>query len=435
MRILHLVPGSGGTFYCQNCLRDHLLIRALRRQGHDVVMVPLYLPMYAGAIAAETDAPLFFGGISIYVRERVPFLRHMPAWLDRLLNLPLLLRQAAAREGSTNAAELGDMTLSMLEGTGGNQKQEFERFLEWLKTQPQPDVIHISNALLLGFVPSLREATSAALVCSLQDEEPWVNSMRPPHDRLCWESMARHARHIARFVATSRWYAERMQERMALAPGQTAVIYPGIDVPPEMPALQQADPPTIGYLARLNPAQGFEDVAHAFIALKKNPALSSLRLRATGGATPADLPFLNTMEKRFEETGVLEDVFLDKDFHAAPDSAFFGGLTLLCTPARGGEAFGMHIIEAMARGIPVVQPRVAAYPEILEAHGGGILYDADTPEGLTDALYQLLSEPEEAHRLGAQGYAQARAHFSVERMAEEMLSLYQEACDGQSGLS
>ena len=164
-----LVPGSGTFLLSEACV--NILIRALRTKGHDVVLVPLYLPMYGGEVAAEVNAPLFFGGIGVYAREKLPFLRRMPAWLDRFLNLPVLLRQAAAREGSTNAAGLGSMTLSMLEGRRGNQQQEFERFLNWLRIQPRPDIIHISNALLLGFVPAIREIMNVPFICTLQDED------------------------------------------------------------------------------------------------------------------------------------------------------------------------------------------------------------------------------------------------------------------------
>ncbi len=425
MRILHLVPGSGGTFYCQNCLRDHILIRTLRNAGHDVVLVPLYLPMYGGEVMAATDAPLFFGGIGIYVREKLPFLRHMPDWLDRLLNLPFLLRQAAAREGSTNAADLGSMTLSMLEGRNGNQSQEFDRFLEWLRTQPRPDIIHISNALLLGFVPALREILDMPLICTLQDEEPWVNAMRPPYDRLCWAAMARHGQQIACFVATSRWYAQRMIDLMELAPDKMAVIHPGIEVPSEIPVLQGFEPPIIGYLSRLNPAQGFEDVVSAFMELKQEPGLESLRLRATGGITPADMPFLSKVEARLSDAGLLDDTEIDWNFQSAPGAPFFRGLTVMSTPAREGEAFGMHIIEAMARGIPVVQPNLGAYPELLGDSGSGILYDPKAEHGLTDALRQVLTQPELARRMGAQGYARARDRFTAEQMAGDMIALYE----------
>ena len=425
MKILHLTPGSGGTFYCQNCLRDHLLIRALRKEGHDVLLAPLYLPMYGGAASAETNAPIFFGGIGVYMREKIPFLQHMPNWMTRLLDAPFLLRQAAKREGATNAAELGAMTLSMLKGPEGNQKQEFDRFVDWLKTQEKPDVIHISNALLLGFVPVLRDAFDAKIVCSLQDEEPWVQTMGTPYADLCWDAMTEQARHVSGFVATSQWYADRMIARMCLEEDRVQVIYPGVDIAETAPAFHATKPPVIGYLSRLNPAQGFEYLINAFMNLKQEEALSDLQLRATGGVTPADTPFVDSIEQRLVETGMMEAVVLQRAFHAAPDATFFGGLTVMSAPAINGEAFGMHILEAMVRGIPVVQPDISAYPEIINASQGGLLYDPGDKDGLSNALRTVVTDPEYARQLGMQGYAYARKNFCIARMAEEMIAFYE----------
>jgi len=78
MKIVHIVPGSGGTFYCQNCLRDNALVKALRAQGHDVVMVPLYLPMFADEPGISGEAPVFYGAISLYLRQRLPFCESLP---------------------------------------------------------------------------------------------------------------------------------------------------------------------------------------------------------------------------------------------------------------------------------------------------------------------------------------------------------------------
>lgn len=425
MKILHLTPGSGGTFYCQNCLRDHIMIRALRRQGHDVILAPLYLPMYGGTESAETSAPIFFGGISVYVREKIPLLKNMPNWMIRLLDAPYLLRQAAKREGSTNAAELGAMTLSMLKGPEGNQKQEFDRFVHWLKTQEKPDVIHISNALLLGFVPALREALDAKIICSLQDEEPWVQGMGAPYADLCWEAMTEQARHVSGFVATSQWYTDRMVARMGLDTGRVRVIYPGVDIPETTPDFHNADPPVIGYLSRLNPAQGFEHLINAFMTLKKEDCFQGLQLRATGGVTPADTPFVDSIEKRLADVGMLEAVTMQREFHAAPDANFFSGLTVMSAPAVDGEAFGMHILEAMVRGIPVVQPDISAYPEIINASGGGLLYDPDDKNGLANALRTILTDHDLAQQLGKQGYEYAREYFCVERMANDMIAFYE----------
>lgn len=429
MRILQLIPGSGGTFYCQNCLRDFAQVRALRRHGHTVTVTPLYLPHFDALPDVAAQAPIFFGGVSMYLRELFPFFRKAPRWMDRLLDARWLLRRAAAREGTTNAADLGPMTLSMLDGPKGNQRKEYARFAAWLGAQERPDIIHISNALLLGFVPAIREIMDVPLVCSLQDEEPWVDGMRAPHDALCWERMAAHAAHVNGFVATSRWYADRMIARLRVPPERMAVIYPGIDVDRIAPLTPAFDPPAIGFLSRLNAEQGFGDLVDAFLKLKAEPALARLRLAATGGATPANALFLEGIEKRLEARGFLAEARIERHFHTVPQADFFTGLTVLSTPVHGGEAFGMQLIEALARGIPIVQPRAGAYTEIVTATGGGLLYDPEDPNGLVDALRAVLADPGLAQRLGGQGREAVIAQFNTDRVAREIIAAYARAGD------
>ncbi|HNR35663.1 MAG TPA: glycosyltransferase family 4 protein [Candidatus Hydrogenedentes bacterium] len=424
MRILYLVPGSGGSFYCQNCLRDYAIVRALRKQGHDVIIVPLYLPMFDQQMAAESDAPIFFGGINAYLRERIPLFRKAPRWIERLLDARWILRRAASREGTTKAADLGAMTLSMLNGREGNQKKEYERFMEWIGAQEKPDVIHVSNALLLGFAPLIRDTLGVPLVCGLQDEEPWVDAMREPHSRLCWDALADRGQHVAAFVSTSRWYADRMIDRMGIPPGRMRVVHPGIDAAQIRPVDLSFDPPAIGYLARINEAQGFDAVFDAFLQLRAESAFSELKLRATGGATPADRVFLQSVQARLREAGATDSVHIDREFQTLPHPDFFDGLSVMSTPVRGGEAFGMPLIEAMARGIPVVQPNVGSYPEIL-AEGGGVLYDPAEDGGLADALRSVLSNPEYARDLGCQGREVVLRRFTVDRAAREMINIYE----------
>ncbi len=73
----------------------------------------------------------------------------------------------------------------------------------------------------------------------------------------------------------------------------------------------------------------------------------------------------------------------------------------------------------MACGVPVVQPRHAAFPEILEATGGGILCDPDDPTSLCDSLEELLQDEPQAQKLATCGHRSVLEHFSAERMARE----------------
>ena len=156
MKIVHIVPGSGGTFYCENCMRDNALVKALRRMGHDVVMVPLYLPMFADDPELSEDVPVFFGGINVYLQQKLALFRKTPRWLDRLADARWILELAARKAGTTRAAGLGDMTLSMLRGADGNQAKELDRLIKWLAENERPDIVHLSNALLIGLARRIR---------------------------------------------------------------------------------------------------------------------------------------------------------------------------------------------------------------------------------------------------------------------------------------
>ena len=424
MRILHLVPGSGGTFYCQNCVRDRALVRALRRAGHDVIMVPLYLPMFGEEGSVGAKAPIFFGGVNMYLREKVPFLRSMPQWLDRLLDSPWVLRQAAAREQSTNAADLGPMTLSMLRGRRGNQQKEFDRFLAWLAEQDKPDIIHVSNALLLGFAPAIKNVIDVPIVCSLQDEEPWVDAMHAPYDQRVWEAIAENAKCVSRFISTSAWYADRMIARMNLARDRVSVVFPGVETD-KLPAAEMGlDPPVIGYLERLSRSQGLGLLVDAFIALKRMPRFKNLRLRATGGCTPADRQFHESIRAKLRSEGMDDAVEFLEEFQLAQRGEFLRSLSVLSVPVPGGEAFGLQLLEAMAHGVPVVQPAEGSYPEIIAATGGGVLYDPKTPDGLVNALQSLLENPDDARRLGRQGREAILAKFNMDRVVRDMTAVY-----------
>ena len=180
MRITQILPGSGGTFYCENCMRDSALARHLIQSGHDVTLMPMYLPIYSDDPALAEGTPIFFGGINAYLQQKLPIFRHTPRWLDRLFDARWVLQIAAKRAGSTRASDLGDMTFSMLQGSEGHQAKEVERMLTWLEAQPTPDVIHVSSVLLLGLAPEIKRRLSAPLVYTSMDEDTWLDELPQP---------------------------------------------------------------------------------------------------------------------------------------------------------------------------------------------------------------------------------------------------------------
>jgi glycosyltransferase involved in cell wall biosynthesis len=106
--------------------------------------------------------------------------------------------------------------------------------------------------------------------------------------------------------------------------------------------------------------------------------------------------------------------------------AFLQSLDVMSVPATYAEPKGIFLLEAMAVGVPVVQPRRGAFPEILDATGGGLLVDADNPDALAEGLRAVWRDPARAAALGAAGAAGVRQHYSVCQMAETVERIYAE---------
>ena len=425
MKVVHIVPGAGGTFYCPNCMRDCALVKALRRQGHDVTMVPMYLPVLIDADGIAGDVPVFFGGVNVYLQQQFKLFRKTPRWLDKLFDAPWMLRQAAAREGSTEAAGLGPMTLSMLKGVDGNQKKELDRLIHWLKEHEKPDVVHISNSLLLGLVPELKRALNVPVVCVLQDEESWLDNIDEPYGQMCWDAISDHAGDVDGFVAVSDWYAGEMRDRMGIDRDKMRVVRLGIDLDERDPVSLSFDPPVLGYLSKMTASLGLGLLTEAFITLKKNPRLHNLKMRATGGQLGGDVRYVRGLKRELARHGIEQDVEFLEGFDAAHRSDFLRSVSVLSVPAPQGESFGMFITEALAEGVPVVQPRVAAFPEVVEATGGGVLYDPGDPGALASALESLLLDPARAQELGRRGHKAVYEHFGIDRMAQDFIAVYE----------
>ncbi|MCD6288143.1 MAG: glycosyltransferase family 4 protein [Candidatus Hydrogenedentes bacterium] len=426
MKVVYLVPGSGGTFYCQNCMRDLAMVRALRRRGHDVLMVPLYLPSLEVEDAASGDTPVFFGGINVYLQERFGLFRHTPRWLDTLFDLPLLLKCAAKREGSTKAAGLGSMTLSMLKGRNGHQKKELDRLITWLADREHPDIVHISNALLIGVAAEIKRTLHTPVVCSLQDEDGWLDALDPPYNKLCWRTISELAADIDLFISVSHWYADFMAGRMGVSPESIRTAHIGIDIAETGDPNIPFDPPVIGYLSKMTESLGLGTLVDAFIELKRKPGLDGIKLRATGGITGSDKRFVAELKNRLANEGMDGDAdFLDR-FDDDARNRFLQSISVLSVPTKRPEAFGTYLIEAMAHGVPVVQPAVGAFPELIESTGGGLLYDAKEPTALETALESLLRDENRARELGRRGYVAVRDRFSVDTMADCVADIYEE---------
>lgn len=316
--------------------------------------------------------------------------------------------------------------MSMLAGEQGRQAEELNRLADWLGTQARPDVVHLSNALLLGLAEPLKRRFGAPIVCSLQDEDTWIDAMAPAATARLWQVLIGKSAAVDRFVAVSRYYAEVMQERLRIPPARMQVVPAGIDMEGHTAAPLATDPPVIGYLSRLAEAEGFGLLVEAFMRLKAKPPWRALKLRATGGQTADNAAFIRKHQRALAACGWASDLELLPAFDKPARLKFLQSLSILSVPALKGEAFGTYLIEAMASGVPVVQPRLGAFPEIVESTGGGILYAPNTADALAAALESLLRDPAQARALGQRGQESVRATYDLRLVAERLAEIYRQ---------
>ena len=422
MRIVQLVPGVGGSFYCENCLRDRALIQALHKMGHPSSVVPLYLPLVIEEGAGGDVTPIFFGGINVYLQEKLPFFGRLPHWLRRGLDAPWLLAKVADRATMTTAELLGKTTLSMLQGENGRQRWELERLVDFLAEHERPDVVVLSNLLLIGMAGAIRQRLDAKVLVMLQDEDIFLDELPDKYRLLCHQAITERAAHVDGFIAVSGYYRDDTVQRYGLDGHRVHVIHSGLSLegyenhyPPQAPC--------IGYLDRACPEKGADLLVEAFILLARGNRVPGLKLRLAGGWTAADEPFMARLRKRIDQAGVAGRVEFLPNLSRQDKLAFLQSLSVLSVPSRHAEAFGLYILEALASGVPLVLPERGAFPELLGITGGGVLCEPDDPPSLAEKLEELLLNAPRAKQLGQHGQAVVAGRFTIEHTAQEFLDL------------
>lgn len=427
MKIIHIIPGSGGTFYCGNCLRDSKYVIALRKMGHDVIKVPMYLPLFADEHDINNKIPVFYGAISIYLKQLYPLFEKAPKWMDKLLNSKPMLKMAAGMAGSTNAKGLSEMTISMLRGEHGHQHEELDRMIDWIKNHYPADIVHLSNALLSGLAPRIREKLGVPVYCSLQDEDVWIDVMKPEFRQEAWDLMHENAKSIDRFISVSHYFSAFIKEKINLPDYKIKTIYLGVD-PADYEYIPVAEKPrNIGYISRLCEENGLDILVEAFISLKDRQGFQDVKLILTGGSTGEDKQYISKLKKRISESRLTDQVEFQEDFEEEGRKEFFRKVSVVSVPVRMGEAFGLYLLESMASGVPVVQPALGAFPEIIQKSGGGMVYEPNQPEMLAEALAKLLSDPQKLAALSEAGHEGVHRYFDIFTHSRELITAYEAA--------
>jgi glycosyltransferase involved in cell wall biosynthesis len=427
MRILYFTAGAAGM-YCGSCLRDNALATELLQQGHDVLLVPLYTPTLTDEPNVSQEKVLF-GGISVYLEQHSALFRHSPRWLDRLWDSKAALKAAAKNSLAVDPQSLSELTISMLKGEQGHQRKEVFKLLDWLRTQQPFDVVDLQNSLLSGLARPIKEALRAPLCCTLQGEDLFINNLHEPYRSEALRLIRANVEHIDCFIAVSNFYADFMAEFLAVPRDKIKVVPLGINLKDYAGCCPVAhwprrEPLTIGYFARIAPEKGLHLLADAFIALRRRDGFPPARLEAAGYLAPEHHGYLQEIETKLKEAGLADDFRYHGTLERAAKLRFLQSIDVLSVPTTFADAKGLPVLEALASGVPVVQPRWGSFPEIIEKTGGGLLFEPNDAASLAEALYELWQNPERACDLSRQGFAGVREHYSASKMAERAAQVY-----------
>lgn len=424
MKIAYITAGAAGMF-CGSCMRDNTLVAALSRQGHEALLIPTYTPIRTDEDDVS-QSRVFFGGINVYLQQKLSLFRHTPWFVDRMFDIPGLLRWVSRFAVRTRAEDLGDLTVSMLQGEHGLQRKEVAKLVEWLAKEIKPEIINLTNAILSGMVHELKAKLNVPILCSLQGDDIYTESLPEPFKTRTLDLIRRHCQEIDGFIATSSDYADFMAGYFDIPRHKVHVIRPGLNLAGhggDRPS-RDGKPFTVGYFARICPEKGFHVLVEAFTLLRKMPGLEGAKLRASGWLGENNRLYFEKQVKHLQDSGLINDF----EHVECPDHAskvkFLHDLDVLSVPTVYKEPKGLYVLEALANGVPVVQPRHGSFPELVALTGGGLLVEPENPADLAEALGCLARDRARAEELGRYGREMVHAHFHAGRMAEESEAVY-----------
>jgi glycosyltransferase involved in cell wall biosynthesis len=313
----------------------------------------------------------------------------------------------------------------MLEGERGVLRREFEKLVDWIRGQPVPDVINLPNSLLISLAAPLRRAIGRPVCVTLQGEELFLNGLAAPYRDRARALISEQVGHVDRFVAVSDYCARFMPAFLGIPRDRVEVVPLGIALDGYEMRPPSTGTFTIGYFARVDPAKGLRVLADAYVLFRQRVGGAPTRLEAAGYLSPADRGYLEDVRRTLERAGLADQFAYRGEVDRAGKLAFLRGLDVLSVPATYDEPKGLFLLEAMASGVPVVQPRRGAFVEIVERTGGGVLVDPDSPERLAEAFHALWQDRDHAARLGRQGFEGVRAHYTIAQSAKRLVEVYE----------
>ncbi len=423
MRLLYLTAGAA-DMYCGSCLRDNALAASLIARGHDVVLAPVYTPTLTDE-RNVSRRKVFFGGISVYLEQHVPIFRRTPWLLDKVWDWAPILKFASKRQIKVDPAVLGAMTVSMLRGAGGHQRKEVDKLLHWLRQEPAFDAINLPFTLLIGLAKPLGDALGVPIVCTLQGEDLFLENLQEPWKSESLDLIRRQIEHVDLFLPVSDYYLGFMGRYLGIPASKMKVVPLGISLG-GYDAKAPRDggrPATVGFFGRIAPEKGLHLLVEAFHLLKHKTA-RPLRLVAGGYLGREHKEYFEDVLKRVAALGLQREF----TYAGSPDRAgkqqLLKSFDVMSMPATYDEPKGLTLLEAMAGGVPVVQPARGSFVEIVERTGGGLLVAPDDPEALAQGLLRVLTDASLAVEFARRGAIGVRAHYSVDVMTDAAEAAY-----------
>jgi glycosyltransferase involved in cell wall biosynthesis len=428
MNIVYLATGAA-NMYCGSCMHDNTLAAALRAAGQDVTLVPLYTPMRLDE-ENVSEGRVFYGGIQAYLLQALP----RPSWwrtiLLRLAGSQALLRLLPHVDigRAVDPQQNAELTISMLRGEEGNQRNLLEELLHWLENDLRPDLIYITNTLLSGLAPALRRRLGVPIVCGLHGEDIFLDGLPEPYRAQALTLIRQNSAAIDHFIAISQYYLNVFVGRIGVAPQRVSLVHPGIALqayPTALPAADPNRPLTIGYLARFSPEKGLHVLVEAFLLLWRSGKFPGLRLRAAGYLSKAYAAYVNGLRHCLRQAGAERQVEFLGNVDRSQKLAFLRSLDVFSIPTIYRDPKGLPVLEALASGVPVVVPQHGVFPEWIDATGGGLLHRPEDPVDLAEKLAILLQNAEQRQEFAKRGQQAVFTQFSAHQMAQSAMAVYQ----------
>jgi glycosyltransferase involved in cell wall biosynthesis len=424
MRIAYLAAGAAGM-YCGSCLHDNTLAAALLKLGEDVILAPIYTPIRTDE-ADVSEPRVFFGGINAYLQQKFPIFRRTPRWLDRWLDHPALLRAVSGRAASVDPAKLGDMTVSMLRGEQGNQRKELEKLVDWLIDEARPDVVHLSNSMMLGLARMIVARCGPPIVCTLSGEDIFLEKLQPPHYQQARHVLRERAAEVHAFVALNGYYADFMSEYLAVPREKVHVIPHGLELTGHGDRRERIEgqPRRVGYLARICYDKGLHVLVEACERLAADSGTPPFELHVAGYLGAGDRLYFDEIQHRVGRGPLAPRFKYHGELDRAGKIAFLQSLDVLSVPTVYRESKGLPALEALANGVPAVLPAHGAFPEMAADTGGAVLHRPLDSADLAEKLGELLANRQLADELGRRGRQAVHQRYHARAMAERTLELY-----------